>query len=91
MKYFVTGATCFIGGQVIRQLTETGHEIVALVRDPGKAGVAGGTANAWTRNAKLHVILLRLRSQIGENGRQHRQRSAHGSERYGGCLIAPPA
>ncbi len=37
MRYFVTGATGFIGGRVARQLVEAGHEVRALVRDPGKA------------------------------------------------------
>lgn len=38
MRYFVTGATGFIGGVVVRQLVEAGHDVVALVRAPEKAG-----------------------------------------------------
>ena len=38
MRYFLTGATGFIGGRVARQLREAGHEVVAVVRDPAKAG-----------------------------------------------------
>src|SRR5580765_351352 len=38
MKYFITGATGFIGGNIVRQLAEAGHEISALVRSPDKAG-----------------------------------------------------
>ncbi|HUG41542.1 MAG TPA: NAD-dependent epimerase/dehydratase family protein [Longimicrobiales bacterium] len=34
MRYFLTGATGFIGGRVARQLRDAGHEVVALVRDP---------------------------------------------------------
>ncbi len=37
MKYFVTGGTGFIGGRIVRQLRDTGHEVVALVRSPKKA------------------------------------------------------
>lgn len=37
MKCFVTGATGFVGGRLARHLREAGHEVVALVRDPGRA------------------------------------------------------
>src|SRR6185503_15878751 len=37
MKYFLTGATGFIGAHVVRQLAQTGHEVVAVVRSPEKA------------------------------------------------------
>ncbi|HXV97774.1 MAG TPA: NAD-dependent epimerase/dehydratase family protein, partial [Anaerolineae bacterium] len=37
MKYFVTGATGFVGGRVARQLVEAGHEVVVVVRNPAKA------------------------------------------------------
>lgn len=37
MKYFITGATGFIGGRVARQLIADGHEVVALVRSKAKA------------------------------------------------------
>ncbi len=37
MRYFLTGATGFIGGHVARQLLADSHEIVALVRTPEKA------------------------------------------------------
>lgn len=37
MRYFVTGATGFIGGVVVRKLRARGDEVVALVRDPGRA------------------------------------------------------
>ncbi len=37
MKYFLTGATGFIGGVLARQLVEAGHHVVAVVRSPGKA------------------------------------------------------
>lgn len=38
MRYFLTGATGFVGGHIARQLRTAGHEVVALVRSPGKAG-----------------------------------------------------
>jgi len=37
MRYFVTGATGFIGGHLTRRLLKDGHEVAALVRDPKKA------------------------------------------------------
>jgi nucleoside-diphosphate-sugar epimerase len=37
MKYFLTGATGFIGAQVARQLAQAGHQVVAVVRSPDKA------------------------------------------------------
>src|SRR2546422_9310856 len=36
-KYFVTGATGFIGGRVTRQLVDAGPEGGAIARDPGSA------------------------------------------------------
>lgn len=38
MKYFITGATGFVGGVLTRKLREVGHEVRALVRSPQKAG-----------------------------------------------------
>jgi nucleoside-diphosphate-sugar epimerase len=37
MKYFLTGATGFVGGYVAKQLIAAGHEVVAVVRNPDKA------------------------------------------------------
>jgi farnesol dehydrogenase len=37
MKTFITGASGFIGNNLVRKLTEEGHDISVLIRDPGKA------------------------------------------------------
>ena len=37
MKYFVTGATGFVGGVLAKKLREAGHEVHASVRSPEKA------------------------------------------------------
>jgi len=38
MRYAITGATGFVGGVLARQLRDSGHDVVALVRDPARAG-----------------------------------------------------
>ena len=38
MKYFVTGATGFIGSRLAERLINEGHQVIALVRNPEKAG-----------------------------------------------------
>ncbi len=38
MKYFLTGATGFVGGVLAQKLRSAGHEVRALVRNPSKAG-----------------------------------------------------
>lgn len=34
MEYFVTGATGFVGGELVEQLVAAGHDVAALVRTP---------------------------------------------------------
>lgn len=38
MRYFLTGGTGFIGGELATQLRQEGHQVRALVRDPARAG-----------------------------------------------------
>lgn len=38
MRYFMTGATGFVGGSLVRQLCAAGHEVRCLVRTPPAAG-----------------------------------------------------
>ncbi len=64
MKYFVTGATGFIGGQVARQLVDGGHEVIALVRSPEKA------KDLAALGIKLHTgdVTNKVSMRAGMNG-----------------------
>lgn len=37
MRYFLTGATGFVGSYLAKHLRHDGHEVIAVVRDPNKA------------------------------------------------------
>lgn len=39
MKYFITGATGFLGNRLAGLLREHGHDVIALVRTPDNAQV----------------------------------------------------
>lgn len=55
-NYFVTGATGFIGGEIVKQLISRGHRVVALVGSPDKAGLLkalGVEMQAETQPASL--------------------------------------
>jgi nucleoside-diphosphate-sugar epimerase len=60
MKYFLTGATGFVGGRLAHQLLEAGHEVTALVRSPDKAqDLARLGASLWqgdvTDKDSMHI------------------------------------
>ncbi|MBL7827611.1 MAG: NAD-dependent epimerase/dehydratase family protein [Saprospiraceae bacterium] len=42
MKYFVTGGSGYIGSWLVKKLTEQGHSVHALIRDPRKAQAIAG-------------------------------------------------
>ncbi len=44
MKYFLTGATGFVGSYLAKHLISEGHEVIALVRNPNKASALTGIA-----------------------------------------------
>jgi nucleoside-diphosphate-sugar epimerase len=49
MKYFVTGATGFVGGALARRLRADGHEVRAVVRDPARASGLAATGAVIAR------------------------------------------
>jgi nucleoside-diphosphate-sugar epimerase len=58
-RYFVTGATGFIGGEVVKQLVGRGHQVVALVRN------LEGTELLTTLGVKLHAGDITNRATLG--------------------------
>lgn len=49
MRYFITGATGFVGGSLARRLLDQGHDVVAIVRSPEKA------ADLAARGVEIHL------------------------------------
>ncbi len=49
MKYFVTGATGFVGGALARRLRTDGHDVRAVVRDPARASDLAATGAVIVR------------------------------------------
>ncbi|MBD3162388.1 MAG: NAD-dependent epimerase/dehydratase family protein [Candidatus Eisenbacteria bacterium] len=46
-RYFVTGATGFLGGRILEQLARAGHTIVALARDPDRIDRRAAPGIEW--------------------------------------------
>lgn len=59
MKYFVTGATGFIGGRLAQKLRADGHEVIALVRSPAKAAALKELGIALAEGDITHRASLR--------------------------------
>jgi dihydroflavonol-4-reductase len=57
-RYFVTGATGFLGGELVKQLIGRGHRVTALVRSPEKA------AFLQVLGVQLHVGDIRDRATL---------------------------
>ncbi|MYZ07341.1 NAD(P)H-binding protein, partial [Streptomyces sp. SID2999] len=47
MRLTVFGATGGVGGEIVRQALDAGHEVTAVVRDPARLTVTGD---------RLHVV-----------------------------------
>lgn len=62
MKIAVTGATGFVGGHVVRQLTETPHEVVAIGRNVERLG----KLPARSLQLDLHDIGPGIYDQLGQ-------------------------
>jgi nucleoside-diphosphate-sugar epimerase len=54
MRYFLTGATGFVGGRLLNQLLDEGHVVHALVRDRAKAGAI--QEDAVRRQGRLELV-----------------------------------
>ena len=70
-RYFVTGATGFLGGELTKQLISRGHKVAALVRDPARAAVLRTRlANRWrSTTARRLRTLARWRATAFQRAR----------------------
>lgn len=68
MKIFITGGTGFVGRSLVKQLTETGHQVTVLSRTPTTTGadnprqVQGDPAQPgpWQRELRSHAAVINL-------------------------------
>ncbi len=62
MKVLLTGASGFIGGRLAVALADAGHEVVAVVRRPGRAlpGVSAQVAGDFSRDTRPEAWVPRL-------------------------------
>src|SRR5690242_2476004 len=51
MKVAIIGATGWIGGHVLRETRERGHEVTAIIRDPSRADALGPDVVTATADA----------------------------------------
>ena len=58
-RVFVTGGAGFIGRTVVRQLAERGDEVIAVVRDPDRAGLVAGRGVHLVRGDLGSVTAIR--------------------------------
>jgi excinuclease ABC subunit C len=70
MRYAITGATGFVGGVLARQLRDAGHGVVALVRDPAKAGALGDLGVELTGERAQDVIGLAKEREDASGARE---------------------
>ncbi len=98
MKVFVTGATGWVGSEVVRQLVEAGHQITGLARSNDKAAALAATgatvvhatlddldtlrSAASAADAVIHTAFNHDFSRFAENAEQDRR----AIETIGGAL-----